>query len=331
VTAQVIFPNELGGTSAPGGGLPTQLTPKSRVPTGRWQIDDADVFIYEADKGSLPQIRDDLRFGLGEIAVRRDSAVLEPLAAAQEAVPILDRVLESMSFQMQIALQVQGVRAIDVTGTPSVGDERECGQWSGLALPTFRPTSVPMGSLIGRLIPEPGLDLDPADTRAHRALDWYLKALAAQYEADHFIFLWTACEILAVDSDHAVEAPYKGRCGHIIERCPDCGSSTTRPVQGPSMKRWLTERFGMSGELADQVWKARQILHGAHTFQSAVIEELPELNQWLRHAVVTELKARLGVAADGPPLVAPTELTISPYMGVGGSSQVTERDVRPVT
>ena len=87
----------------------------------------------------------------------------------------------------------------------------------------------------------------------------------------------------------------------------------------------------MSGELADRVWKARQILHGAHTFQSAVIEELPELNQWLRHAVVTELKARLGVAPDEPPLAAPTGLTISPYMGVGGSSQVTERDLSPVT
>lgn len=180
VTAQVTFPNQLGGTPPPGGGLPTQLSPKSRVPTGRWQIGDADVFIYEADKSSLPQIRDDLRYGLGEIAARRDSAAPDPLAAAQEAVPILDRVLESMSFQMQAALQVQAVRAIDLTGTPSVGEEREFGQWSGLALPTFRPTSVPMGSLIGRLIPEPGLDLDPADTRANRALDRYLKALAAQ-------------------------------------------------------------------------------------------------------------------------------------------------------
>jgi hypothetical protein len=330
VTTQVIFPNQLGGPPGPGGGLPAQLTPESRVPMGSWRIRDADVFVYEVDKGSLPQIRDDLRFGLAEIAVRRDSPAQEPLAAALEAAPILDQVLESMSFQMQTALQVQGVRAIDLTGSPSTGDERRFGQWSGLALPTFRSVSVPVGSLVGRLIPEPGLELDPADTRANRALDWYLKALAAQYEADHFIFLWIACEILAADSDLTVEAPYKARCGHVIERCPDCGNSTARPAQGPSMKRWLTERFGVSGELADGAWKARQMLHGAHAFQSAVVEELPELNQWLRHVVVTELKARLGVAPHEPPLAAVTGLAISPYMGIAGSAQVTELDLNPV-
>jgi hypothetical protein len=330
VTARVIFPNQLGGAPGPGGELPAKLTPESRIPTESLRVGDADVFVYEADEGLLPQIRDDLRFALAEIAVRSDSAAQEPFAAALEAAPILDRVLESMSFQMQTALQVQAVRAIDLTGSPSVGDERDFGQWSGLALPTFRPTSVPMESLGGRLVPDPRLELNPADTRANRALDWYLKVLAAPYETDHFIFLWIGCEILAADADLTVEAPYKGRCGHVIGLCPECGDSTARPVQGPSMKRWLTERCGMSAELADRAWKARQILHGAHAFQSAVIEELPELNQWLRHVVVTELKARLGMPPEEPPLAAPTGVTISPYMGVGGSARVTEHDLSPL-
>jgi hypothetical protein len=263
--------------------------------------------------------------------VRFDSDAEELMAATQEAMPVLDRVLECLSFQMQTALQIHGLRAIDLTGSPVVGEERDYTQWSGFATPTFRPTSVPMESLVGRIVPDLGVDLDPGDARANRALDWYLKALTAPFEADHFIFLWIACEILAAESGLKVHEPYRGpACGHLIVACPLCEAPTTKPVQGRSMKRWLTEGFGVDEDVAERIWEARQMLHGAVAFDSTTMDELPELAQWLRTVLVRELKRRLGVPEDDPPFAAPVGLSISPHMGVSGTAKVSERDLSPL-
>lgn len=333
VTADVVFPNHFPTDVDEEGKpqLPEQLTPQSRIPTAQREIDGARVFVYEGDRQSIPQIRDDLRFSAGQLVVRLDSDAEDPMAATQDAMPVLDRVLESLSFQMQTALQIHGVRVIDLTGSPVVGEERIYGQWSGFATPTFRPTSVPMESLVGRIVPDLGVDLDPGDARANRALDWYLKALTAPFEADHFIFLWIACELLAADSELKVSEPYRGpACGHLIAECPACGAPTTKPVQGQTMQRWLTEGFGVDEDLAKRMWKARQMLHGAFAFDSAVMDELPELAQWLRAVVVKEVKRRLRVPDDEPPFAAPTGLSTSPFMGVGGSAKVRERDLNPM-
>jgi hypothetical protein len=333
VTADVVFPNHLPvGIDAEGKPQwPQQLIPQSRIPAAHRQMDGADVFVYEGDKESIPQIRDDLRFALGQVAIRLESGADDPTSAIQEAAPFIDRVLESLSFQTQTALQIHSVRAIDLTGEPAVGDERACGEWSGFATPTFRATSVPMQSLVGRIVPDVNFDLDPNDAQANRALDWYLKALTAPFEADDFIFLWIACEILAADSDIKVSEPYRGpACGHVIGECPQCRAPTTKPVQGASMKRWLTEGFSVDEEVAKRLWKARQVLHGAHAFDSTIMDDLPELSQWLRAVVVAEVKRRLGVPDDEPPFAAPKGLTVSPSMGLEGTAKVSESDLNPL-
>jgi hypothetical protein len=93
------------------------------------------------------------------------------------------------------------------------------------------------------------VDLDPSDRRANRALDWYLKALTAGFEADHFIFLWIATEILAADSNLKVSEPYRGpECRHVIANCPECDAPTTKPIWGASVKRFLTEGSGVDAE-----------------------------------------------------------------------------------
>jgi hypothetical protein len=335
VTADVVFPNHL-AVEIDVAGLPRppqQLTPQSRIPCGRRQIGGADAFVYEVDKQTAPPwVRDDLRLSLGRIAVRLDSAAPDPFAAIEEAISILDCLLESISFQMQVSLQIRGAYAIDLSGSPAVGEDREFGQWSGLTLPTFRPTYIPTESLSGRLVPDLDLDLDPSDQRANRALDWYRKALVAPYEADHFIFLWIACEVLAADSDLKVSGPYRGPCGHEIEACPhpDCGAPTVRPIQGPSMKRWLVDGFGVSADIADLAWKTRQMLHGADAFSSGVVDRLPELNQWLRHVVVLELKSRFGMPTNEPPIATPVGLAISPHVGVSGTRKVTQEHLTPI-
>ncbi len=132
------------------------------------------------------------------------------------------------------------------------------------------------------------IDLDPTDQKANRALDWYLKALTAAFEADHFIFLWIATEILAGDSDLKVSEPYRGpECGHVISHCPHCNAATTKPVQGASMRRFLTEGFGVDEDIASRLWTARQMLHGRHDFDSKVMSA---------RAVATSPRSRRGCA-----------------------------------
>jgi hypothetical protein len=294
VTADVLFPNELPVDVVDGEPqLPERLVPQPRIPRQHRQIDGADVFICEGDAKRVPGLEQDMRWAVALVIVRLEVDDGDSSRAAESATPYLDRVVESLSFQMQVALQIQALAILDLTGPPKVGDTREFWQWSGFATPTFRPTSVPMQSLIGTLVPDLGGDLDPTDRRANRALDWYLKALTAQFEADHFIFLWIAIEILAADSELKVSEPYRGpACGHVIARCPECEAETTKRVQGASMKRYLVEGFGVDETVANGIWRARQMLHGAHAFESSFMAELAELSQQLRSVIVAALKQR---------------------------------------
>jgi hypothetical protein len=156
VIADVIFPNHVPlevddkGQPRP----PRQLTPHSRIPVGHRRIGGADVFIYEAEKSHMLQIRDDIRFALGgspcvsnarpgiRSARHRRPSLLRPVAR-ESVVPDANPLL------------IQALRAIDLTGPPSVGEEREFGQCSGFALPTCRPTAVPMQSLSPGARPRP--------------------------------------------------------------------------------------------------------------------------------------------------------------------------------
>jgi hypothetical protein len=332
ITADVLFPNQL--TFGVVDGPPQvgdRLQPQSRIPTQQRDFAGATAFIRPGDSQRVPAVETDLRWAVAALTVRVESDAEDAAAAADAAVPYLDRVLEALSFQMQFSLQIQGLEGIDLTGPPAVGDEREFFRWSGFATPTFRPASVPMQSLIGRRIPDLMVDLDPADQRANRALDWYLKALTAQFEADHFIFLWIAAEILTADSDLKVSEPYLGpACGHVISHCPQCDAETTKPVQGASIRRFFTEGFGVDENIAKRLWRARQMLHGAYDFDSKVMNELAELSQHLRAVVVAALKPRIGIPDPEPPFAASTGLSISPFMGVGGTRKVTQSDLTPL-
>jgi hypothetical protein len=235
VTAQVIFPTHIPMDIDSEGQaqLPSQLKPVSRIPKSYRELDGTRIFLRESEN---QQFLDDFRYSVGELIVRLDSSGADPISAVQVASPIIDRVLESLSFQMQSALPIAALGVIELTGSPMVGEERPCAQWSGFATPTFRPASIPMESLVGRIIPDIDIDLDPEDPRANRALDWYLKSLTANFETDQFIFLWIACEILAADSGLEVREPYRvPKCRHEITACPQCGASTEARVQGPSM------------------------------------------------------------------------------------------------
>jgi hypothetical protein len=331
VTVGVVFPNAFPAGATP----PPELRPQSRIPTASRDLGEGvTVYIRPGDERLAPPgVQNDIRFAVAALTVRLvgiDAEYAE--AALAEATPYVDRVLESLAFQMQEMLPTVAADAIDLTGDPAVGEKRGMTRWSAFATQTFWPVAAPVQSLIGTTVPDLTVDLDPSDQKANRALDWYLKALNARFEADHFMFLWLATDILAGGSGFEVTEPYRGpRCGHEIAECPYCGKPTTKPVQGESRKRFLAEGYGMDPSAADRVWTARQMLHGAHAFDSSVMTELPDLSQRLRAVLVAALKERLGIAADALPAASPTGTTLIPIVGLGGERPVTQADLDPLS
>jgi imidazoleglycerol phosphate dehydratase HisB len=68
------------------------------------------VYIRPGDSAQVPAVERDLRLAVAAVAVRIESDNEDLDAAVQTAVPYFDRVLESLSFQMQFPLQIQGPR-----------------------------------------------------------------------------------------------------------------------------------------------------------------------------------------------------------------------------
>jgi hypothetical protein len=67
-----------------------------------------------------------------------------------------------------------------------------------------------------------------------------------------------------------------------------------------------------------------------HPFDSKKLENLAGLVQPLRAVVAAGLKIKLGKTGDDPPTVSAAGLSIHSAMGLGGSTRVTEDDVRPL-
>lgn len=325
----VSIPTDEAGQPLTGGRQQTY----SRIPVGSRSLDaSTTVFIRQGNKEHFPRLQGAFGYSVAELVVRIETDAASANEASLEVTPILDRLIESLSFQLQEPLHMLGLRVIDLSDEASVGDIRTYQQWTEFSTPTFRPPGVSMEAIVGRDIPDLSLDLDPADSRANRALDWYLKSMTAAYEVDQFIFLWISSEILAAGtSDKSFEVPYQARCGHVIESCPVCSKSTARVPQGKAMQAWFSATSDMTLDDAREIWTARQILHGAHAFDSGVVSKLPHLIQQLRSVVVAVLKERLGIPADQPPFAAREGLTLARGFALAGTTAVTLADIDPLS
>lgn len=142
-------------------------------------------------------------------------------------------------------------------------------------------------------VPDLRLGRFPSDPATRTSLWWYVKALDAHYGVDKFFCLWTAGEILWTASDVRVTAPYGTPCGHRIEACPECSESISREVRGASLRLFLTERGGLGESDVRDLWKLRQVVHGANVFTAARLEMLGRLTPSLQAAVLLLLKAAL--------------------------------------
>lgn len=125
-----------------------------------------------------------------------------------------------------------------------------------------------------------------------------------------------------------VVAPYLPPCDHEISNCPTCQRELTRVVQGPSVRRYFTERWGLEEAQAQRLWRLRQIMHGAVPFDSETMDASDELVQIVRAVVAAEIKLYYGLPLDGLPTVKMGAVGIRPdSLGLGGEAEITQADL----
>jgi hypothetical protein len=292
------------------GGLPKRLARVSRVPDLHGTI----VADFPVAFGPYTEAELVKQFPEHDLALISTMAHAETFEDALESLqPTLESSIDAMAFQMQAALHVVACDLIDVSEPLNEGEQRDtrtdaspeasiAPKFKGLP-PNFRWQDFPV------MIPDLRNGRYPSDARTRMALWWYVKAMDVPYAVDKFVCYWTALEILWLSSDVQVTAPYQADCGHNISTCPECGKSIERQVRGASLRRYIVELGGLDENDARDLWKLRQVVHGADVFTSSRMEILGRLVPTLRAVVLSLLKAVLGdplgqppamVALDGP-------------------------------
>lgn len=334
IVAAINFPVEPAPASppAPGEVLPQRLTTVSRIPDGASLEANGITIKLQSWPGppfpALPFV--------GPSGVPDEPAALvffmatdTPELALEKLEPLLESLLDGLSFQLQTAIRAFQLEALDVTPPVAVGMTR---RFLLYPYPNGYPSakflqSVPLGNILTQLKPDLSACFQATSTKARAALRWYVKGLASPYEADKFIFFWIALEILFSRSKFSIEEPYRARCGHVITACPTCGKTTSIIVYGRSIKAFLTERLAVEKNDADGLWKLRQMLHGANDLTPQAISELPRMVLVLRQAVVAALKNALKFAPNTPPLVLAEGPSISSRFALGGTRALDNYDV----
>jgi hypothetical protein len=229
IESVVAVPLELIATDETGEFLP-QMQSASRITRTAGVFGAAEVAVEPVE---LAYFQIELR---EPVALRFQVAAADAPAAIKAATPVVEDVVESLSFQMQQLVPVVQAEALDVTPPVEVGEEREALLFPyphGVPLPKFQ-ASVQLGGVATAL--SPAIAPLAADARTEAALGWHLKAMASPFLAEQFILNWIALEMMWRASGVSVETEYVADCGHTIGECPICKAPTAREVRGASIR-----------------------------------------------------------------------------------------------
>ena len=327
IRAIVPFPKQLVAVEPPPAGevFPKKLGFTSRIVAEQREVQGLMIALAPTSHPLVPQqegLADQIEAAELLVEVDGDSA----FAAVERAHPVLELVLDRLSFDMQAALSIIHTDVTDVTPPLAAGEERDHSTYASYPGDKFA-RSEDLGSAFTEATPHLR-DTTPApDPKVSAALRWYVKALGAPYLHDRFIFLWITLEIFADDSGIAVLEPRPLRCGHLVETCPQCNKPTDQKVRGHSIIAYLQAR-GAEPELAEKAWKLRQMMHGAMRFDSSKLADLPAVAQVIRAIVAAELKTALRISESDPPVVVSGVTAIHPAVAVGGTRPIIDEDLR---
>lgn len=275
---------------------------------------------------SLPDAQPDMPTFLLSVRVERQGILSESNVEHADTIITL---IDNIEFSLHQTVQVVGLSTLDVTPPLGLGEERE----------TF--TYAAGGTALGgRLLAPPG-DMRWSYHGANRisltsnqqpppriaiARWWYLKALSSSLAIDSFLALWTALEVLRRADDVSIRESLRLHCGHIIDRCPTCSKDTTREINGPTMKAYLSQN-GVSDSDANKMWRLRQAVHGKNLFGPTESRDLENLLGLLRLVVFTSIKQHLNLQAEDAPIATVSGGPVIGWMSAGGHSLITPDDI----
>lgn len=239
-----------------------------------------------------------------------------------EAELYLDEISDQLGFMWNYPITVYDLSIVDVTHPVSVGEVRTTKIIVNYHLPKHRSSNF---GIHGEQIGEPNFSAMPEPVRA--ALRWYSAAAINQPDAQRFVALWIALEILARLRVDVINAPYIAPCGHTIANCPECARSTERSVEGKRMKSFLMYHLGTAKTDADMLWDVRQLVHGRHRFRPKDVERMPRATGLLWTIVRRALGGELGLTYSGEP-IAPMAFS---WMAMSGTCVLSEEELNPGT
>jgi hypothetical protein len=251
-------------------------------------------------------------------------------SALSQMYDLIELVLDALSFQLQEAIDILQMEVLDVTPPLAVGMTRNVLFYPfpiGFHSPKFS-QSIILGNIQAVFTPSLPMhnSIDNEKTRA--ALRWYVKGLAAPFDVERFISYWITLEILCSDNDIIVEKPYIARCGHEIRHCPICSAPTSRIINGPTIKKFLTEQLGIESADAKKLWGIRQMFHGANHLTQQATKELPRLVIVAQNAALMGLKRSLGIGEEMLPLSSPEAVSVQ-GPAFGGTREIQDYDLDP--
>ena len=329
IAAIAVLPKLVVAVEAPDPGslLPKKIGFQSRV-TGKTcgQVQGLGNVVIEPNPDSLLQPPAP---NLDLVMISFETRAGTPETALSETAASFELLMDDLSFQMQVAVRALMLEVLDVTPPVEVGAERENLLYPypiGWPYPKFQESQF-HGDSITSVVPLLRSVEELKHKRTRAALRWYVKALATPFDVDRFAFLWIALEILCSESSTTVEKPYRASCGHEIGSCPECGKSTSREVQGPTLISFLAEELGVQTVDAKELWRTRQLFHGSNDLTTESIQPLPRLLLILKSAVARGLK----ITARQPALTLPHVLAgvvgISKSFAIGGRRKVVASDL----
>jgi hypothetical protein len=239
-----------------------------------------------------------------------------------EAEIYLDELSDQLGFFWNYPVTIYDLSLVDVTLPAGVGDVRNTMIIAGYNLPKHRRSNF---KLQDQHIGEPNFFEMHEPVRA--ALRWHSAASINQPDAQRFVALWIALEILARHKVAVTSAPYVAPCGHTIATCPECERSTEKSVEGKRMKSFLIDHLGATKADADMLWDVRQLVHGRHRFRPKDIEKMPRATGLLWTIVRRALGTELGLTYEGDP-VAPLAFS---WMAMSGTCVLSDGDLNPGT
>jgi hypothetical protein len=323
VKALTIFPKNF--VSDLSQGLPQRLQFETRVHPQKVNLSDCTLCLMPYAGPETPWFTETLTHELVNLILKYEA---ETIVDAAERVPLLiDPVIDDLAFQLQEPLKVQELEFLDVTAPVTVGDQREMllfpfpGGYDQLKLRR----STALGVAYTERTPVLRSSYAALTAKVQQARDWYIKALHASFDVDRYIFLWVSFELLRGLSGFKVEEPTKLRCGHMIARCPECNQTTSMYRQGQTTIGFL-RALGLEQETADQLWRMRQIVHGARSMTTEELSTLGGLLPILRAVTLAGIKQQLGIDQGQPPILITGNPAFS-MPGLGGYRAVSESDL----